>query len=115
VSRWRRGPGRRSQPLAVAELLGGVLQDLGLEEAARAHRVGLCWKEAVGPQVASHCRPVGLRNGVLETEVDSSVWSQQLQMRSPDILAALRDRLGEEAPTALRFRVGYAPPGQAKR
>lgn len=111
----RRGAGRRSQPRAVSELLGGVLEDLGLEEAARAHRVGLCWKEAVGTQIASHCRPVGLRNDVLEAEVDSSVWSQQLQMRSPEILDALRRHLGDEAPKAVRFRVGYAQPGQAKR
>lgn len=105
---------RRSQPTQVEQLLGDVLDELGLEEAARAHRLGQCWEEAVGPQIAAHCQPAGLRDGVLEAQVDSSVWAQQLQLRSPEILASLRDRLGEEAPTALRFRVGYAGPGRRK-
>lgn len=84
-----------------------VLGDLGLEAAAAAFRVGQRWEEAVGPEVARHCRPVGLRGQVLEVMVESSVWSQQLQLRQPEILEALRRVLGDGAPTDLRFRVGY--------
>ena len=97
---------RRSQPTEMRQVVAQVLDALGMEDAAKAHRLALCWKQAVGPEVAAHCEPVGLRGGVLEARVDSSVWSQQLQLRSPEILAALRRELGEEAPTALRFRVG---------
>jgi predicted nucleic acid-binding Zn ribbon protein len=43
---------------------------------------------------------------VLEVRVDSSVWGQQLQVRSAEIVAALRELLGEAAPTELRFRLG---------
>ena len=101
---------RKSQPVQVKNLVGAVLGDLGLEAAARSYRVGECWEEAVGPQVASHCRPVALRGGVLEARVDSSVWCQELQLQTPEILASLRGVLGDEAPTGLRFRVGPLPP-----
>ncbi|MED5261188.1 MAG: DUF721 domain-containing protein [Myxococcota bacterium] len=101
--------GRRSEPTAMGSLLGKVLEDLGMEAASRAHEVNQRWEEAVGPEVAAHCQPVGVRNGVLEARVDSSVWAQQLQLRTPEILEALRGVLGKEAPTALRFRVGYSP------
>lgn len=101
--------GRRSEPTPMGSLLGKVLEDLGMEAASRAHEVSQRWEEAVGSEVAAHCQPVGLRNGVLEARVDSSVWAQQLQLRTPEILEALRGVLGEEAPTALRFRVGYSP------
>jgi len=101
--------GRRSQPTQVRDLLERVLDDLGMEAAARAHRIGQHWEEAVGPEVAAHCQPVGVRNGVLEARVQSSVWAQQLQLRTPEILEALRWVLGDEAPTALRFRVSYSP------
>lgn len=84
-----------------------VLGDLGLEAAANALRVGERWAEAVGPEVASHARPAGMRGQVLEIEVDTSVWGQQLQLRRPEILSSLRELLGEQAPTDLRFRVGY--------
>lgn len=98
---------RRSQPKAVGSLLGGVLDELGLEAAAHAFRVGERWAEAVGPEVASHCRPIGIRGGVLEVSADSSVWSQQLQLRHEEILASLRGLLGDDAPREMRFRVGY--------
>ncbi len=100
---------RKSQPIQLKNLVQAVLGDLGLEAAARSYRVGECWEEAVGPQVASHCRPVALRGGVLEARVDSSVWCQELQLQTPQILASLREVLGEEAPTGLRFRVGPLP------
>ena len=100
---------RRSQPRAVGTMIGQVLDDLGLEVASQAFRVGELWVDAVGAEVARHSHPVGLRGDVLEVSVDTSVWCQQLQMRRLDILAALADRLGDDAPRDLRFRVGYTP------
>ena len=86
-----------------------VLGDLGLEAAARSYRIGERWEEAVGSEIARHCRPVALRGGRLEACVDSSVWCQQLQLQTPQILASLREVLGDEAPRDLRFRVGPLP------
>jgi len=99
---------RKGKFTAVGAVLGGVLDDLGLEGVQAAFRVGECWEQAVGPVIAEHCRPIALRHGVLEAEVDSSVWCQQLQLQRPQILTALRDVLGDEAPSDLRFRVGYS-------
>jgi hypothetical protein len=104
----RRSPRRRGQPTAVGDVVGKVLGDLGLDGVARAHQIGVIWEEAVGSQVAAHCRPLGLRGEVLELQVDSPVWSQQLQLRKPELLAALERALGAEAPRELRFQVGYA-------
>lgn len=106
---------RKSQPTQVKNLVQGVLSDLGLEAAARSYRIGERWEEAVGAQIASHCQPVALRGGLLEACVDSSVWCQQLQLQTPQILTSLREVFGEEAPTALRFRVGPLPaaPGRS--
>lgn len=92
----------------VGDIVGKVLGDLGLDGVARAHQIGAIWEEAVGPRVAVHCRPIGLRGEVLELEVDSPVWSQQLQLRKPELLAALERALGAGAPRELRFQVGYA-------
>ena len=63
-------------------------------------------EEAVGADVARHSRPVGIRADVLEVEVDSSVWCQQLQLNRTEILSALASVLGDDAPADLRFRVG---------
>jgi len=102
---------RKSQPKAIGDLVGRILDDLGLGEVARAARVGEHWTEAVGTEVAAHARPQGMRGAVLEVQVDTSVWCQQLQIRRLELLAALREKLGEDAPEDLRFRVGYNGPG----
>jgi len=102
VSRTR----RKGQPQQVGALVSGVLRDLGLGESARALRVAEGWEQAVGADVARHCRPGTLRDGVLEAIVDSSTWCQQLQLRRPQLLAALREALGEDAPRDLWLRVG---------
>ena len=99
---------RKGTPTAVGDLIGQVLGDLGLGGVAKAHQIGARWEEIVGAQVAAHCRPLGLRGEVLEVGVDSPVWSQQLQLRKPELLAALERVLGSEAPRELRFQVGYA-------
>jgi predicted nucleic acid-binding Zn ribbon protein len=92
------------------ESLGGlvpkVLEDLGLKGATRVVQVAECWAEAVGPEIAAHCRPSLFKEDTLEVSVDSSVWCQQLQLRTPEILAALRAVLGDRAPSDLWFRVG---------
>ncbi len=100
---------RRSEPVDLASLLPRVLDDLGLQESLRIASIASRWEEAVGSEIARHCQPSALRGDVLEATVDSSVWSQQLQLRQPEILAALRRVMGDEAPTDLRFRVGYNP------
>ncbi len=97
----------RSEPRAVGKVIGSVLQDLGLEAAAGAFRIGEEWEACVGSVVASHSRPVGIRAGVLEVSVDTSVWCQQLQLKRVEILRSLRDQLKDDAPADLRFRVGY--------
>ncbi len=97
---------RRSQPEPLGALVPRVLKDLGLEESARALRVAERWEAVVGEEVARHSRPTGIRGGVLEVTVDSSVWCQQLQMRRPELLASLREALGADAPRDLWLRVG---------
>lgn len=99
---------RRSRPEAIGPVVGKVLEDMGLDGARAAFRIAELWEEAVGQEIASHCRPVAVKGSVLEAEVDSSVWCQQLQMERVQLLSALRAALGDDAPSDLRLRVGYS-------
>lgn len=100
------------EPQALGEALDGVLAAMELDLAAPAAAIGEHWESIVGREVAEHCQPIGIKAGVLHTDVDSSVWCQQLHLRSPEILSALKDFLGSAAPTDLRFRVGYSRPNE---
>jgi hypothetical protein len=80
---------------AAGNLLGEVLQRLGLTAKLREYRTWAVWDAVVGPQIAAHARPARVRDGVLEVRVDQAVWMQQLQLLKPTILARLNGRLGE--------------------
>ena len=99
----RRG---KTEPTRVGKVLPRVLDDLGLGAARIAMRAQESWPSVVGAEAALHSSPEGLRGTTLEVRVDASVWGQQLQLRSAEIVGGLRELLGDEAPTELRFRVG---------
>ena len=96
----------KSRPQAVGELVNRVLSDLGASATARAVRIADRWEEAVGREIADHSQPVAIRGEVLEVSVDTSVWCQQLQLRTPEILAALRRVVGEDAPSEVWLSLG---------
>ncbi len=89
----------------VGTLVPTVLRDLGLDSTARAIRVLEVWDEALGPELAPHCRPEGLRHGVLWARVADSSWMQRIALEKPRILAALAEALGEPAASDLRLRI----------
>jgi len=98
----RRAELERVQAEALAAATPGAFlpRQFANEDNSEAHAL------TTGPEIAAHCRPSLIRDGVLEALVDSSVWCQQLQLRTPEILEALRRVLGDEAPTGLWFHVG---------
>lgn len=101
-----RGARRRTRPTAVSEVVPRLLDELGLGAAHRVMRIADCWAAVVGERAARHSWPVRLRGEVLEAEVDGSVWSQELRLRAPEILAGLRHALGDAAPAELWLRLG---------
>ena len=98
----RRG---RGKPENLGKLVPRVLEDLGISGSARIMQLVAGWEAAVGADVARHCRPLQFRNEVLEVEVDSSVWCQQLKLQEPQLVASLLEALGDVAPKQLHFRV----------
>ncbi len=102
----RRGPRRKSTPESLGDLLPRLLDEVGLGATAKAVAVIRAWDEALGPEFAEHCRPDGVRNGVIHARVRDSSWMQALQLEKPAIFARLRALLGEDAPRDLRLRIG---------
>jgi predicted nucleic acid-binding Zn ribbon protein len=97
----RRGP---AEPLS--DLLPRLLDEVGLGKTAQAVAVIRAWDEAVGPQFRAHCRPDGVKNGVIHARVRDSSWMQRVQLEKPRIFERLRAQLGDDAPRELRLRIG---------
>jgi hypothetical protein len=68
------------------------------------------WPAAVGPAIAANAWPGRVaRDGTLHVATGSSAWAFELTQLSGDVLARLREHLGEACPPALRFAVGPLP------
>jgi predicted nucleic acid-binding Zn ribbon protein len=82
-----------------------VLRELGYDPEAPALRLLRIWERTVGAELARECEPTDWRGKTLELTVSSPVWAQQVSLQKAVILSALREALGDAAPTELRTRV----------
>lgn len=95
---------RRRAPFPVAELLDRFTRDA--QPASALAELQRRWTEVAGETIAGWARPVSERAGVVTVECDDSVIAHELEMIKPELLAKLREQLGDDAPRDLRFRAG---------
>ena len=88
----------------VSSLLKQLLGQPGLGEQITRHQAWLVWDQLVGEQIAARARPLKLRKGVLEVQVDHPVWMQQLQMLKPTILEKINAKIPNAGITDIYLR-----------
>lgn len=82
----------------------GGSEGLALTEITRA------WPAAVGSAIARNAWPLRVgKDRTLHVATSSATWAFELDRMSPDIVARLREMLGEEGPPRVRFRPGPVP------
>jgi predicted nucleic acid-binding Zn ribbon protein len=79
---------------------------VALAPASTLGRVQVVWERAAGPAVAGAARPTAERDGVLTVTCEASVWAQELDLMSTDLIERLNDALGAPAIRELRCRTG---------
>jgi predicted nucleic acid-binding Zn ribbon protein len=63
------------------------------------------WAEVVGERVAAAARPVSEHGDAVIVACSDPVWAQELDLMQQRLEQGLRERLGDDAPRSLRFRV----------
>ncbi len=95
-------------PMKQAERVSSLLKQLlgkpGIGEQITRHQAWLVWDQLVGETIAARARPLKLRKGVLEVQVDHPVWMQQLQMMKPQILEKINTKLPNVGITDIYLR-----------
>ncbi|MGA3029540.1 MAG: DciA family protein [Candidatus Limnocylindrales bacterium] len=101
----RRGRGRPGEPRAadpdekprgmerLGDLLSHTARQFGLEEQLEQARAASAWLDVVAervPAAAGSCRLTELSHGVATIEADAPIVAQEIRLRSPELLAALR-------------------------
>ena len=64
------------------------------------------WEEAVGEAIAAEAEPVAESEGRLTVRCSSATWAQELSLMEGELLARLRECLGEDSPAAIKCLVG---------
>ena len=67
------------------------------------------WPDIVGPDVAGHAIPVGVSDGVMEIQCDSSAWATQLRLMRSTLLDSLTHKFPHAGVTELSIKAPGAP------
>jgi len=99
------------EPVAVGDLVEGVMKSLGLAGREWEGILQQEWPELVGVDVARHTRPGRVDRRQLVVYVDSSAWLHELKRYSHRrLLANISKRVGTERIESLIFQID---PGEA--
>lgn len=113
LSQWRgidlgeQEKARKPSDKALADILPGVLKEIGLDRRQSDLEILKVWNNLMDPAVVAHARPVNLAKGTLFIAVDSSVWMDELvRYRRREILQRLQHSFGKDLIQRLSFRLG---------
>ena len=91
-------------PRALNEVLGKVLRRMRVSDQSSAIGLFSGWRQIVGDAIADHAVPKRLEKRVLVVEVDDPAWATQLKFLESQLIATLRDNVGDEV-ESLEIRV----------
>ena len=96
---------RTGEPVALGDLLDGLLAQRPLQTGARVGRLVNEWERVVGDRLAAESAPAGLENGTLTIAVRSSAWGTQLEFLADEVRAKVNAELGSEEVKRVRVTV----------
>jgi predicted nucleic acid-binding Zn ribbon protein len=94
---------RRRAPRPAAPALRAALERAAPK--TRLAAVQSVWEEVVGERLAAAARPVSEHDGSLTVACSDPVWAEELDLMQEQLRQRLHERLGDDAPRSLRFRV----------
>ena len=88
---------------SIKTILENLFRKRKLSSTLESYRVFGAWEDAVGPRIARHSQPKGLRDRVLWVKVDNSTWMQELNFLEGKIKEKLNQMIGSPMIEKIRF------------
>ncbi|MBK0421988.1 DUF721 domain-containing protein [Leucobacter sp. CSA2] len=101
------GGGR--DPRALGDVLVVMASEMGWSVELEQARVITEWPEFAGEATAEHTSVVGISNGVLQVQCDSTTWATELRRLRAEMLTRLLTEYPESEIRDLRFLAPGAP------
>lgn len=100
------------RPVALSTVLGTLRKKLA--PSVSAGMVMTIWRQAVGNQLALHCKPVNWQGGKLKIICDSSVWASALMSNETSIIEKIRKLTNSNVISGLHVQVRTLEPSELK-
>lgn len=101
--------------MPLENVLRQAARELKFEGRLEQASVYRLWQDAVGDAVARNASPATVRGGVLQVNVSSSVWVQQLHFLRGMLLDKINAGLSGAKIRDIRFKVGPVAPQEPAR
>jgi hypothetical protein len=77
----------------LADLLPQTVRQFGLEDQFEQASAAAAWLQLIVervPEAVGSCRLISLSHGIATIETDEAIVAQEMRLRTPELLAALR-------------------------
>jgi len=101
------GAGR--DPHGIADVLDLLTANMGWTSPLAQSELVASWVEIAGAETAEHSTPVGIEDGVLTVQCDSTAWATQLRHMRVLIMTTIAQRYPEAGIESIRFEAPHAP------
>lgn len=101
--------GHGRDPRALGEVLTVMANDMGWSVELEQARLLEEWPEFAGEATAEHTTVVGISNGVLQVQCDSTTWATELRRLRAEMLTRLLKDYPDAEVRDLRFLAPGAP------
>ena len=101
------GGGR--DPHGLGDVIDGLAAKMGWTSPLARSELLASWPEIVGAETAEHSTPVGIEDGVLSVQCDSTAWATQLRLMRGQVTTTIAQRYPDAGIQSVRFDGPNAP------
>jgi len=85
---------KKKEPTGLGDILSGLKESTALGRNLEEAQIWEHWPEIAGMEFMPHGRPLGVREGTLNIEVDSTVWMHKFAYKKRDFVLKINALLG---------------------
>ena len=101
--------GKGRDPRGLGDVIDGLANRMGWTSPLAQSELILAWADIAGAETAEHSTPVGVEDGVLTVQCDSTAWATQLRLMKVTITTHIAARYPEAGIQSVRFEGPNAP------
>lgn len=94
---------------ALGDVMDALTSRMGWTSPLARAELLASWAELVGDETASHSTPVGIEEGVLTVQCDSTAWATQLRLMRSKVTTEITKRFPQAGIQSVRFEGPNAP------